>query len=171
MKKSILNTSIKACNGYGLTLNAIWIFGSLLYIIWFLKKDDGFVKIEGKIIDKKQLDICKIDENKFSFLNYVSGEQSHCIINIQYNTENGIKNKEIEYNKCDEINIGDNIDILYNKDKDEIIFEQYNELLKKVYYFVIIFMCIIILFTFMRIFYHDNKWMKLYISLQCFLPG
>lgn len=56
------------------------------------------------------------------------------------------------YNKCDEINIGDNIDILYNKDKDEIIIEQYNELLKKVYYFVIIFMCIIILFTFLRIF-------------------
>ena len=49
---------------------------------------------------------------------------------LQYNTENGIKNKEIEYNKCDEINIGDNIDILYNKDKDEIIIEQYNELLK-----------------------------------------
>ena len=73
------------------------------------------------------------------------------------------------YNKCDEINIGDNIAILYNK--DEIIIEQYNELLKKVYYFVIIFMCIIILFTFLRIFYHDNKWMKLYISLQCFLPG
>lgn len=90
---------------------------------------------------------------------------------LLYNTENGIKNKEIEYNKCDEINIGDNIDILYNKDKDEIIIEQYNELLKKVYYFVIIFMCIIILFTFLRIFYHDNKWMKLYISLQCFLPG
>ena len=89
---------------------------------------------------------------------------------LQYNTENGIKNKEIEYNKCDEINIGDNIDILYNKDKDELIIEQYNELLKKVYYFVIIFMCII-LFTFLRIFYHDNKWMKLYISLQCFLPG
>ena len=97
MKKSILNTSIKACNGYGLTLNVVWIFTSILYIIWFLKKDEGFVKIEGKIIDKKQLDICKINENKFSFLNYISGEQSHCIINIQYNTENGIKNKEIEY--------------------------------------------------------------------------
>ena len=37
----------------------------------------------------------------------------------------------------------DTKDILYNKDKDEIIIEQYNELLKKVYYFVIIFMCII----------------------------
>lgn len=171
MKKSILNTSIKACNGYGLTLNAVWIFGSLLYITWFLKKNKGFIKIKGTVTDKKQVDICKVNENNFSFLNYVSGEQSHCIVTVEYNTNNRINKKEIEFNKCDEINIGDEIEIMYNQEKDEIILDKYNEILKKVLYFVIIFMLVIILFTFLRIFYSDNKWMKIYISLQCFLPG
>lgn len=170
MKKSILNTSIKACNGYGLTLNAIWIFASLVYIIWFLKKKKGF-KINAKVIDKKQLDICKVDENKFSFLNSVSGEQSHCILTIEYNTNNRTNKKEIDFNKCNDINIGDEIEILYNQEKDEIILDQYNEILKKVFYFVVVFMLIIILFTYLRIFHSDNKWMKIYISLQCFLPG
>ena len=171
MKKSILNTSIKACNGYGLTLNAIWIFASLVYIIWFLKKKKGFIKINAKVIDKKQLDICKVDENKFSFLNSVSGEQSHCILTIEYNTNNRTNKKEIDFNKCNDINIGDEIEILYNQEKDEIILDQYNEILKKVFYFVVVFMLIIILFTYLRIFHSDNKWMKIYISLQCFLPG
>lgn len=171
MKKSILNTSIKACNSYGLTLNAIWIFSSLLYILWFSKKDEGFIKLKGKILNIEENNICKINDNDFSLLNYISGNKNHCILEIEYFINDIKKINKIDFHKCDNLSIGQNIDILYNENKNEIIIDYYNQLLKKVLYFVIFFMSIILIFTFLRIFYSDNKWMKIYIGLQCFLPG
>ena len=47
---------------------------------------------------------------------------------IEYNRTN---KKEINFNKCNDINIDDEIEILYNQEKDEIILDQYNEILKK----------------------------------------
>lgn len=170
MKKSILNTSIKACNGYGLTLNALWIFASLLYIIWFLRRNSNLTKIKGKVVNKHEINICKEDDNDFSFLNMFTGEKSHCIIEVEYMINNKKEYKKIEYNKCNGLNIKDDILLSYGNNK-EIIIDEYNQILKKVFYFVIVFMVVIILFTFLRIFYSDNKWMKIYISLQCFLPG
>lgn len=171
MKKSILNTSIKACNGYGLTLNALWIFASLLYIIWFLRRNSNLTKIQGKVVNKEEINICKTNDNDFSFLNMFTGKKSHCILEIEYMINNKKDYKIIEYNKCNDLNIKDDISLSYDNDNKEIIIDEYNQILKKIFYFVIIFMLVIILFTFLRIFYSDNKWMKIYISLQCFLPG
>ena len=171
MKKSIFNTSVKACNGYGLTLNALWIFASLLYIIWFLGRNKNFTKLKGKVINKHEINICKADDNKFSFLNMITGEKSHCMVEVEYMINNKKASKKIEYNKCNDLNIKDDILLLYNNNNKEIILDAYNQILKNLLYFVIILMLVIILFTFLRIFYSDNKWMKIYISLQCFLPG
>ena len=170
-KKSIINTGVKACNAYGLTLNAIWIFTSFIYMYWFLKRKKTLIHINGKIINIIESNVCKKEDNEFSFLNILTREKSYCTIELEYNINNKTINKKLEHYNCSNFKVGGPIELLYHKDNDEIIINTKNKLYEKLYYIVLVLVIIIIIFTILRIFYSDNKWMKIYISLQCFLPG
>tara|TARA_B100000214_G_scaffold371317_1_gene347452 strand:- start:2209 stop:2736 length:528 start_codon:yes stop_codon:yes gene_type:complete len=169
--KSLIDTSLKTCNGYGLILNAFWLLTSLLYIYWFLKRESEYTLKKARIINIIDRKICRKRNNYFPFLTTITGEENFCTLSLEYTINNETINKQIEYNKCNHYRVSDTIDILYNKETREIILDNQNKLFRNLFYIIVIFLIIIIIFTFLRLFYSDNRWMKIYIALQCLTPG
>jgi hypothetical protein len=166
----IANTSVKVCNSYALILNSIWIFSSIIYIYLHYTKYKNTLKIKGKIVKIEILNQCKIKDNKKSFFNHFKGDKYHGILEIEYTINNEKKNIKIEHDKCKDLIIGGDIELLYNVNDKQVMIDQSN-IYSNILYFVIIFLVIILFFTILRIFYSNNKWVKIYIAFQCLLPG
>ena len=152
-------TLFNFCNSSALLVNLLIFIVCIIYIVWwYLGINTKYIKTIGRIIsinDGSSIKTCI--------------EKTPCLLEIEFQVNNKkLKEKVDGIGDLNKYSVGKDILILYNKtDNNDIILSKKWNILKGAFYIACVFLFLIIITSYLRIYHTDSTIVKWLISIEC----
>ena len=164
---NLANQVIKYCNMFHIVFNVIFLVIITVLLIHFLIDEEKIITTKGKI---KSIKNDKCTETTTFIPDKYGGHQGHnfnCTINVEY-TDNTDIPHSIELNTTDKDHeVGETVLIDYSKE-DPTRATYRSEFVTILFVLGILAFLLLSVGTFIRLFYKDNRWVRVWIGWTCF---
>ena len=178
-KNSFIEKGLNFCNATALFTNLIFFVICLVYILWFLKFNKKYKKIDAKILsvnDRSDEEKC-IEKKKLTRIERktTGREKSYCNIVVEFNINGDKQNATIKTNDySNKYSEGKSLTVFYNKeDTTDVILSKRHLMFKILYYISLVILISIAIMSYLRVYHKDNTLVKWWIGIECldtFIP-